>query len=140
MNRATKQTERTLVVLSERYLQSGFGEAEWAEAFGRDPTGEEGLVVPVRIEACSVGGLLRNIVYIDLVGMTPMGQLYPGGPKVAAFSANVQPLANDAWTLAVTNTMGAFQALFQRFFDMRSLGLRLPTAGAGTAINDNLVA
>lgn len=78
--------------------------------------------------------------YIDLVGMTPMGQLYAGGPKVAAFSANVQPIVNDAWTLATTNTWGGFQQLAQRFFDMRSLGLRLPTAGAGAAINDNLIA
>src|SRR5213592_3706883 len=82
MNRATKQAERTLVVLSERYLQSGFGEAEWAEAFGRDPTGEEGLVVPVRIEACSVEGLLRNLVYIDLVDLGP-------GPAVAALRSGV---------------------------------------------------
>src|SRR4051794_10589227 len=56
MNRATKETDRTLVVLSERYLRSGFAEAEWTEAFGRDPTGSQGLIVPVRIEALRCQG------------------------------------------------------------------------------------
>lgn len=69
-------------------------------------------------------------------GPTP---LYAGGPTTAMFKGATNPIKGDSWTLAMTNTYGVFQREFQRAFDMRSLGLRLPTAGL-TGINDNLVA
>ena len=67
MNDATKETERTIAVLSAAYLESEFGFTEWAAAFRRDPAGKEGRVLPVRIEECDIEGLLGPIVYIDLV-------------------------------------------------------------------------
>src|SRR5450631_1117037 len=69
MNDATKQTERTIAVLSGAYLESEFGFAEWAAAFRRDPTGSQRRLVPIRIEACVVQGVLGPIVYLDLVGL-----------------------------------------------------------------------
>ncbi|HEY7418235.1 MAG TPA: TIR domain-containing protein [Ktedonobacteraceae bacterium] len=71
MERASQQTKRTLVVLSPRYLAARFTQAEWHAAFRRDPTGELGLLVPVRIEECGpgFGGLLANLTWIDLVGL-----------------------------------------------------------------------
>ncbi len=69
MNDATRQTERTIAVLSRAYLESEFGFAEWAAAFRRDPTGNQRRLVPVRIEACDVQGLLGSIVSLDLVGL-----------------------------------------------------------------------
>jgi TIR domain len=67
MHRAIEQTERTIAVLSQRYLGSVFAAAEWHAIFAKDPTGQAGLLVPVRIEDCEPPGLLRTRVYIDLV-------------------------------------------------------------------------
>ena len=48
MQQAVAESERTIAVLSPAYLQSGFTAAEWAAAFARDPTGTQGLLLPVR--------------------------------------------------------------------------------------------
>lgn len=37
----------------------------------KDPTGEKRLVLPFRVEQCEPGGLLKAIVYCDLVGLKP---------------------------------------------------------------------
>src|SRR6266487_2164732 len=71
MHRASIQAQRTLLVVSERSLASGYVEAEWAARFAQDPTGEARRLLPVRIEACDIGGLLGPIVYVDLVGLGP---------------------------------------------------------------------
>jgi tetratricopeptide (TPR) repeat protein len=69
LHRTVDEAERTLVVLSPDYLNSRFGEAEWMAAFRRDPTGELGKILPVRVREVEPPGLLRSIVYIDLVGL-----------------------------------------------------------------------
>jgi len=69
MQHAAAESERTIAVLSPAYLQSGFTAAEWAAAFAKDPTGRQGLLLPVRIQDCELRGLLPQIVYIDLVGL-----------------------------------------------------------------------
>src|SRR5579885_2608874 len=66
MDRATQQAERTLAVLSPAYVRSRFTPAEWHAAFRRDPTGADGLLLPVLVEPHDVEGLLGNIVYLDL--------------------------------------------------------------------------
>ena len=71
MHDATINAERTIAVLSNDYLKSAFAQAEWRVAFSRDPRGEKGMLVPVRVGECSPEGLLRSRVYIDLVGLTP---------------------------------------------------------------------
>jgi tetratricopeptide (TPR) repeat protein len=106
MHQAIQQTKRTIAVLSGRYLASIFASAEWHATFAKDPTGQAGLLVPVRIQDCEPPGLLRTRVYIDLVGLEeqvaaerlraalgpsrarPAGRLpFPGGPaKPAAAS------------------------------------------------------
>jgi tetratricopeptide (TPR) repeat protein len=100
MNDATKQTERTIAVLSAAYLESEFGFAEWAAAFRRDPTGSQRRLVPVRIAACDVQGLLGPIVYVDLVGLDETQakeQLLAGvkqgraKPLHASFPGNASP-------------------------------------------------
>lgn len=69
MQQAVAKADRTLAVLSQAYYDSGFGAAEWQAAFAQDPTGEHGLLLPVRVEECRPPGLLRPIVYVDLVGL-----------------------------------------------------------------------
>jgi hypothetical protein len=69
MQRAVVTARRTIAVLSPAYLGSRFGEAEWRAAFARDPTGEQGLLIPVRVQPCEPLGLLTSRVYVDLVGV-----------------------------------------------------------------------
>src|ERR1700693_2187259 len=67
MDTATRQSERTITVLSPDYFASRFTPSEWAAAFRRDPTGEQGILLPVRVRPCEVEGLLGPISSIDLV-------------------------------------------------------------------------
>ncbi|MGZ3646981.1 MAG: TIR domain-containing protein [Ktedonobacteraceae bacterium] len=68
MERAISSVKRTIAVLSPQYLNALYTEPEWAAAFRRDPKGERGILVPVRIQECEVTGLLGQIIYVDLVG------------------------------------------------------------------------
>jgi hypothetical protein len=73
MHQATQQAARTIAVLSPAYFGSAFGEAEWRVAFAGDPTGEQGLLLPVRVAEVTPPGLLRSRVYLDLVGLDELG-------------------------------------------------------------------
>src|SRR6266542_5173768 len=68
MDRASRKAQRTIAVLSPAYLESLYTRPEWAAAFAQDPTGERGALVPVRVAPVELTGLLRPIIYIDLVG------------------------------------------------------------------------
>lgn len=68
MQRAAEEATRTIAVLSPDYLTSLYTQPEWATAFGDDPTGEKGLLLPVRVRECKLKAILGKIVYIDLVG------------------------------------------------------------------------
>jgi hypothetical protein len=68
MHRFASQAERTIAVLSPDYLTSLYTAPEWAAAFAQDPTGEKRTFIPVRVRECALVGLLRQIVYIDLLG------------------------------------------------------------------------
>jgi TIR domain/KAP family P-loop domain len=69
MHQEIERAARVMPILSGAYLASRFGEAEWRAAFAKDPSGEKGLLVPVRVEECDPPGLLRGLIYIDLVGL-----------------------------------------------------------------------
>jgi hypothetical protein len=49
MQHATATAERLVAVLSAAYLQSVHGEAEWRAFYAKDPSGERGLLLPVRV-------------------------------------------------------------------------------------------
>jgi tetratricopeptide (TPR) repeat protein len=68
MDRAAREAERTIAVLSPDYLNALFTHPEWAAAFAKDPTGKDRKLIPVRVRECQPEGLLAQIVYIDLVG------------------------------------------------------------------------
>jgi hypothetical protein len=70
MQRAAEQARRTIAVLSPDYLQALYTQPEWAAAFAQDPTGKKGTLLPVRVRECELQGLLSQVVYIDLVGLT----------------------------------------------------------------------
>jgi hypothetical protein len=68
MDRAVQSAERTIAVLSPNYLNALYTHSEWQAAFKQDPTGEKGILIPVRVQECKPSGLLGTISYIDLVG------------------------------------------------------------------------
>ena len=74
MDKATQEAERTIAVLSPEYLNGSYTKAEWAAAFRRDPTGEQGILLPIHVRECKhqLTGLLGSIAYIDLVGLDGM--------------------------------------------------------------------
>jgi hypothetical protein len=69
MQAATESADKTIAVLSPAFLGSSFTPAEWANAFAGDPGGERRALIPVRVAPCEADGLLRHVVYIDLVGV-----------------------------------------------------------------------
>lgn len=69
MSRALEESVRILGVLSPAYLQSEYAMAELMAAFTRDPLGKARTVVPVRVADCSLAGVFRGRIYIDLVGI-----------------------------------------------------------------------
>ena len=71
MDTAKREGRRTIAVLSDRYLSALYTRTEWAGAFRQDPTGEQRRLVPVRIDDCALDGHLAEIVFIDLVGLSP---------------------------------------------------------------------
>ena len=66
MNRAHAQANRTLVVLSDNYLESDFTLAEWSARFEQDPSAREDRLVPVKVGPVTREHLLATIVYADL--------------------------------------------------------------------------
>lgn len=83
-------------------------------------------------------------LYLDHLCLAKMVRLYAGGPYVRAMGGATPFAVGDGWTLAVTNDRGGaslnatFHALFDRLFDLRGLGIRLPTDGTPT-IADTLI-
>jgi tetratricopeptide (TPR) repeat protein len=68
MDRALRECDRVVAVLSPDYLTSLFTKIEWAAYFAQDVTGEKGRIVPVRVRECEPTGPLASIEYLDLVG------------------------------------------------------------------------
>jgi TIR domain len=60
MHQVVQEAQRTIAVLSPAYLDSAFGGAEWRAVFAKDPTGERGLLLPVRVDQVEPPGLLKS--------------------------------------------------------------------------------
>ena len=64
---------------------------------------------------------------------------------MAVFSGNVNFIENDGWDMTTTNDFGGssnlatFQWLFDRLFNMRSLGLLLPSTASSPTVADSLI-
>lgn len=69
MQQYTTKAQRTIAILSPDYLERVYTYPEWAAAFAKDPKGEEKTLVPVRVCECDITGLLKQIIYIDMVGI-----------------------------------------------------------------------
>ena len=70
MDDAITKSARLLMVLSPTYQQSPHANAEWRPFYKRDPNGDSGLILPVRVQPCESEGLLGTRVYVDMLGAT----------------------------------------------------------------------
>jgi len=68
MQKASITSKCTIALLSEDYLKAQFTQPEWTAAFAQDPTSETSKLLPIKVQECTPPGMLRPIVYIDLVG------------------------------------------------------------------------
>ena len=66
MDRAQRQADRTIAVLSDHYFGSDFTLAEWSSRFAQDPAMREDRLVPVKVGPLTDRGILTPIVYADL--------------------------------------------------------------------------
>lgn len=66
MQHALKICKRSIVVLSQSYLDSDYCQPEWVAMFIKDPLGKKKSLIPVRISNIEPEGLLSGIIYIDL--------------------------------------------------------------------------
>jgi tetratricopeptide (TPR) repeat protein len=73
MQQATATAGRVVAVLSAAYLRSAHGEAEWRAFYAQDPSGEQGLLLPVRVDKVDPPGLLKTRIYVDLVDQAAAG-------------------------------------------------------------------
>lgn len=69
IDEAVRLSRRTVVVLSPAYLADEGLAAEWHSAWESDPGGVRAKLVPVRVAGCRPDGLLRDLRWIDLVGL-----------------------------------------------------------------------
>jgi TIR domain len=52
MQHAASSANRTIAVLSQKYLESSFTAQEWPAAFAQDPQGRKKKLIPIRITPC----------------------------------------------------------------------------------------
>ncbi|MFL6293445.1 MAG: toll/interleukin-1 receptor domain-containing protein, partial [Thermoanaerobaculia bacterium] len=70
MQEAASGTRKTVVVLSESYLQAEYTQPEWTAAFAEDPRGDQRKLIPFRVAPCSPSGMLKPLIHSDLVGLS----------------------------------------------------------------------
>lgn len=68
MQQSSEDTRATIALFSPNYFNSQYTMQELYAALVEDPLSTKRKVIPVRIADCTPSGLLRDIVYIDLVG------------------------------------------------------------------------
>ena len=69
MRAATRDSRRTIALISEAYFQSEFASLEMNAALAADPSGVDRKLIPIRVGQCAPSELLRDRVYIDLLGV-----------------------------------------------------------------------
>lgn len=60
--------DKLIAVISPNYLEALFTHPEWQHFFQLDPTGAQGLILPIRVAECDLGPLLNTRIHIDFVG------------------------------------------------------------------------
>lgn len=97
----------------------------------------------LRISFASAPANTSN-TYIDALALAPMTELYAQGPSISLFRGPADFELNDKFAVVMTNDRasstygGTWQTAFDRFFDMKAMGLQLPYSGSPN-IADTLI-
>jgi len=70
MEQALRSAQQTIAVLSQAYLRSNHATREWQAALAAQGAGGRPKLLPVRVSAVQPPGVLSQIVYVDLVGLS----------------------------------------------------------------------
>lgn len=84
---------------------------------------------------------LSNTVnlFIDNLALVKATQVYTGGPFIAVHAGATKTVLNDVYTIAASSADDSgWQTMAEQLFNMRSLGLQLPSGGSPT-IADTLI-
>jgi tetratricopeptide (TPR) repeat protein len=96
-----REANRTIAVLSEAYLESAYGTAEWQAAWAKDPAGVARKLLVVRVTACERPGLLAGVVGVDLVGLAePTARARLREMIASAVNGRAKPAAAPAFPAA----------------------------------------
>jgi len=118
---------------------------QWIEDIaGSDPIFRTPAVLPpaiyfrIRISTAVSSG---TSVFLDHVCLQAMSELYRGGPLVACFATDTDPVSDDTFDIAVTNDRaGLLHEWLDRNFDLRGKGLIFPVdAGGSETVPDTVV-
>lgn len=83
----------------------------------------------------------ESIVLDDVALAAMTTQLYTGGPYVVGFSGATKVVKNDAYTIAVSNTMGVLVSYMERAFGLAAKDIIFPYDTGGTeTVADSVVA
>jgi hypothetical protein len=69
IQKATTKADCVVALLSQPYLDAVYTHAEWASAFVRDPKGDSGNLLPIKVGDCLLEGILASIIYVDLANL-----------------------------------------------------------------------
>ena len=61
--------DATIAVLSPEFLAESLDRPEWQAAYAQDPTGSQGILIPVRVRECNVEAALPEVRFVDMVGL-----------------------------------------------------------------------
>lgn len=100
-------------------------------------------IVPdtVQIEIrLSTAATNTEVINLDAASLQEMTQLYDGGPWVGICAGAVDFAINDSFSIAAANnlTTTSFVRSLDRLFDLRGLGLKIPSAASETVL-DSLI-
>ncbi len=62
-----KECKKMIIILSNNYLKSEWCKAEWTSKIAEQIENQERIIIPIRIEPVELKGLLKPLVYIDVV-------------------------------------------------------------------------
>src|SRR6266516_1765974 len=152
MNEATKQTKRTIAVLSPDYLDltAVYSQSEWAAAVAQDPIGRQGKLIPICVRECTPTGLFASLTPINLVDLTeaaafemllkgvqqgrakPSGQLpYPGSVTAAPGFPGLLWNIPDRRNPFFTGREDLIKTLHERLAVIKTAALTQPQAISG---------
>ncbi|MGP1372287.1 MAG: TIR domain-containing protein [Almyronema sp.] len=125
MQKAARDSQRTIAVLSNNYLQAEYTHPEWATAFAKDPQSLKRLLIPIRVQECQPDGILGQIVYVDLVGCSAeaaakekiltmlqerakptAAPAFPGAAPMPHTAVSVAPVFPGTGAIASSHTLG----------------------------------